>query len=859
MAHSDPTEGMELALNASMERQKALHSQQSQSQDLKLVGRNLGRFMTSLTAEVERIDREMEQGGHTVMECKGYIDGIYEIKMALDKTFAQWQRIGGSEEDRKLETGVERSVNEIRFEADKLVKNISLAISKVAAKRISVTTVSTCQGTHSKNPGAPTTSGRISVTAIPTCQGTTSRDPGVPTTPKESKTQTEKPNPENPHDTVPNEFAAKEVNVPSTSVPEQEDSITYVKKLVAAKSLKGKKRSKAGSKATSIASSAAKLKLRLEEAEARVDAEFSAEITQRDQRALIRNENKAELERQRQAEEVAMEQRIQRERLEMEHREQRERLEMEHRRHEEQLRIERERMEEEARERDADLRRREVTIKAKQMELEKFIEESSVDEGSLSLGVTEIAPSEKVKAYMGQSVKFEPLRALTVVENENLEAPRGAFSEITSTLEGVGGSKCDNVIEPVENSISSTAKGLQSFPYKGLLIYTTPIANPSYSWAPNAPRKTEFPIKTDYHYEPLRLVNPNFGLSANDNKDGLSKVAMKPKRHLKLERSRLTRTPVSIQSYDDYKPISSEPKKISKSAVPTNFDINPSPSTILEHHNSKNEDRFNDRDRLQSTTIGDTSGADRVIEAMCDQLALTRLPLSEPATFDGSNPLQFPMWKMSLDSLTKHRALTDTDKLNLLSRYLRGEAYTAIQGYLFLSLSEAFKESYKLLNERYGDNFVIANTFKDRLKSWPKFGATDTTGLRNFVDFLRQCNTAKRNIQALKCLDDESENIELMKKLPPWLGRQWRRKVSAHREAIGEFPAFEEFIDFLAQEHKIADDPLSRSWQKVEGAKEKKKGTSFLLDSRSPTHFPGTGVCRSFGACVVLQEKTPTS
>ena len=428
MAQGDPTEGMEMALNASMERQRALHSQQSQNS--KLVGKNLGRLMTSLTAEVERIDREMEQGGHTVMECKGFVDEIHGIKMSLDKTFAEWQRIGGGEEDKKLETGVGRSINEIRFRADKLIKNISDAISKVASKRVSV---STSQGIHSTNPGAPTTSGGNPVTTVSTCQGAPLANPGVPTTPEESEIPTKKLSTEESQDIAPKEFAAKEINVSSTAIPEQEESITYVKKLLTANTTKGKKRSKTGSKATSKASSAAKLKLRFEEAEARIDAEFSAEITQRDQRALIRNENKAELERQRQAEEVEMEQRRQRERLEMEleqkksrlemeHREQRERLEMENRRHEEQLRIERERMEEEARERDADLRRREATIRAKQFELEKHLEEGSSDDGSLSLGVTEIAPSEKVKAYVGQSVKFE---------------------------KGVGSFKSDNVIEPV--------------------------------------------------------------------------------------------------------------------------------------------------------------------------------------------------------------------------------------------------------------------------------------------------------------------------------------------------------------------------------------------------------------------------
>ena len=175
MAQGDLTEGMEMALNASMERQRALHSQQSQNS--KLVGKNLGRLMTSLTAEVERIDGEMEQGGHTVMECKRFVDEIHGIKMSLDKTFAEWQRIGGGEEDKKLETGVGRSINEIRFRADKLIKNISDAISKVAPKRVSV---STSQGIHSTNPGAPTTSGGNPVTTVSTCQGAPLANPGRP-------------------------------------------------------------------------------------------------------------------------------------------------------------------------------------------------------------------------------------------------------------------------------------------------------------------------------------------------------------------------------------------------------------------------------------------------------------------------------------------------------------------------------------------------------------------------------------------------------------------------------------------------------------------------------------------------------
>ena len=291
------------------------------------------------------------------------------------------------------------------------------------------------------------------------------------------------------------------------------------------------------------------------------------------------------------------------------------------------------------------------------------------------------------------------------------------------------------------------------------------------------------------------------------------------------------------------------------SKLPTELTLDPFSPLMPESIKPENTAPRSSQNRLQSTAIGEPSNTDRVIEAMCDQLTLTRLPFSEPGVFDGRDPLRFTVWKKSFDALIKHRALSDSDKLSLLSKYVSGAAYTAIQGYLFLESSEAFKASYKILNERYGDNFIVASTLKERLKTWPKFGGTDSVGLRNFVDFLRQCETAKRDVQALKCLDEESENLELMRKLPSWLCRQWRRKVSAHREATGEFPPFGDFVEFLAQEDKIAHDPLSRSWQKIEGAKEKRNSTSLASGSREPSQAAGGGAGRNFGTCIFCRGK----
>ena len=156
--------------------------------------------------------------------------------------------------------------------------------------------------------------------------------------------------------------------------------------------------------------------------------------------------------------------------------------------------------------------------------------------------------------------------------------------------------------------------------------------------------------------------------------------------------------------------------------------------------------------------------AEKVIEAVCGQLALARLPISQPDVFDGKDPLSYSAWKLSFDALVNHRALTATDKLTMLNRFLGGEAKTAIKGYLMMPPQEAYDEAYALLANRYGDPLNIVNSYKERLRAWPRIAGSDPTGLRKFADFLKQCRTAKKSFGGLRVLDDEPENTELMRK-----------------------------------------------------------------------------------------------
>lgn len=78
-----------------------------------------------------------------------------------------------------------------------------------------------------------------------------------------------------------------------------------------------------------------------------------------------------------------------------------------------------------------------------------------------------------------------------------------------------------------------------------------------------------------------------------------------------------------------------------------------------------------------------------------------------------------------------------------------------------------------LLDQRYGDPFIISSAFRDKLDKWPKIASRDGPGLQKFSDFLRQCYTAMRSIGNQDVLNDSRENQKMLSRLPDWLVVRW--------------------------------------------------------------------------------------
>lgn len=218
-----------------------------------------------------------------------------------------------------------------------------------------------------------------------------------------------------------------------------------------------------------------------------------------------------------------------------------------------------------------------------------------------------------------------------------------------------------------------------------------------------------------------------------------------------------------------------------------------------------------------------------LVKALAESFRVNRLPVPEPAVFSG-DPLRFNDWKTSFQMLIDRKSIPAEEKFFYLRRYVSGAVKKALEGYFLLGTESAYGAAWKILEERYGNPFLIAKFFRDKLYAWPKVGPKDSLELRELVDFLQSCEAAIAQIKGLEVLNDCNENQKILAKLPDWLTSRWNREVLEIEESTNTFPSFSQFVKFLTKEAKIVCNPVTSLYALKSSEDERPK----MLKNRSP-------------------------
>jgi hypothetical protein len=260
-------------------------------------------------------------------------------------------------------------------------------------------------------------------------------------------------------------------------------------------------------------------------------------------------------------------------------------------------------------------------------------------------------------------------------------------------------------------------------------------------------------------------------------------------------------------------------------------DTNAPRCEAVSHNNGVDHNRSTSNDHVDTFQ---TQQINELVKSFCQLVNINRLPLPEPGIFTG-DPLDYPSWKNSFSTLIESRNIAPAERIHYLKRYLGGKAKQCVESFLLMPTTDSYNEALSLIDKRFGDDFSIAQAFKRKIDAWPKISGRDYSGLRNFSDFLRQCEVAYRHNASLRILDDDLQNRAMLLKLPDWIVSRWAREVH-RRKQENRFPTFSEFVKFLCNETDIVCEPITmhsvnndKKSGSVSGADKKVSTTSAIV------------------------------
>ena len=138
--------------------------------------------------------------------------------------------------------------------------------------------------------------------------------------------------------------------------------------------------------------------------------------------------------------------------------------------------------------------------------------------------------------------------------------------------------------------------------------------------------------------------------------------------------------------------------------------------------------------------------------------ALCRLPTPEPGIFNG-DPLKYPSWRAAFDMLIIQTGVPYNGRIYYLQKYLGDKALKAVAGFMSSATTDSYNNAISLLDDRYGDPFLISGAYRKKLKDWPTVPPHDGESLRLLSDFLRQCLSVQKSYNRLNILNDEQNFV----------------------------------------------------------------------------------------------------
>lgn len=139
---------------------------------------------------------------------------------------------------------------------------------------------------------------------------------------------------------------------------------------------------------------------------------------------------------------------------------------------------------------------------------------------------------------------------------------------------------------------------------------------------------------------------------------------------------------------------------------------------------------------------------------------------------------------------------------------MTGKANEAVKSFVAPNNDYGYKEAKKLLAERFGDPYHVAEGYKSQLRDWPKVQDRDSAGIQALSDFLIRCKEVVKSMKYIDQLDSTETLIQVSAKLPSYSGMKWCRHAHDIRAKTKNAITLSDLVKFVKEEAELATDPI---------------------------------------------------
>ena len=183
-----------------------------------------------------------------------------------------------------------------------------------------------------------------------------------------------------------------------------------------------------------------------------------------------------------------------------------------------------------------------------------------------------------------------------------------------------------------------------------------------------------------------------------------------------------------------------------------------------------------------------------------------RLPTAQLSYFNG-DPLNYWPFIRAFENCIASSLVDDGAKLIRLVHYCTGPARKVVEGCMIMSPAAGYARALELLNERFGNEFVILHSWIQKITVGALLKNNDRSQLQQLADDLTCCRETLLAMNACHEINNQATLLKIIERLPTYLQSRWKREVGVMR-AKSKSPDINDVVTFVVNAAAEANDPV---------------------------------------------------